>query len=111
MVSNERLAEAAIALQQVFYQQGIKNGLFGGFAIAALGGVRSSKDLDVIAALSKDQIVEVVSRNPQFRFMQNTRQDYSCFVWSDKKDMRDSVLVEVFPERFTGNLLRNGFSE
>lgn len=43
----DRLNDAAIALSRVLNDAGIKFGIFGGYAIAVLGGQRESKDIDL----------------------------------------------------------------
>jgi hypothetical protein len=70
-----RLNDAAIALHQVFQQANIKHGIFGCYAIASLGGPRESKDVDCIAAVSKEQIVQVLNGRNGFVFINQTRQD------------------------------------
>ena len=47
----DRLNDAAIALSRVLSDARIKFGIFGGYAIAVLGGQRESKDIDCVAAL------------------------------------------------------------
>ena len=48
-----RLNDAAIALSRVFNTADFKFGIFGGYAIAVIGGQRESKDIDCVASLSK----------------------------------------------------------
>lgn len=102
---HSRLNDAAIALYQVLHQAGIKHGIFGGYAIATLGGPRESKDVDCIAAVSKSQIINVLDGRNGFQFVNQGREDYVAFLWDDKPDRRHAVLVEVFVERFPGPYL------
>ena len=102
----DRLSDAAIALHQAFTAENVKYGIFGGYAVSILGGPRESKDVDCIAALSKEQVVSILSRQPQFRLIPQTRTDYVAFFWNDDtKSVSDHVLVEVFTEKFPGKLL------
>lgn len=97
-----RLNDAAIALHRVLNEQHITFGIFGGYAIGALGGVRESKDIDCLASVSKEQILQLMDCKEGFQAVPQTRQDYVAFLWSDKADRSNAVLVEVFCERFPG---------
>ncbi|EQK99582.1 hypothetical protein G6O67_005588 [Ophiocordyceps sinensis] len=98
-----RLNDAAIALHRVLDTAHVNFGIFGGYAIGALGGVRESKDIDCLASVSKDEIMEILDRKQGFQAIPQSRQDYVAFFWSDKPDRSHAVLVEIFCERFPGS--------
>ncbi|KAG4430177.1 hypothetical protein IFR05_014336 [Cadophora sp. M221] len=56
----DRLNDAVMSLSRVLSDAGIKFGIFGGYAIAVLGGQRESKDIDCVAALSKQAAVNLL---------------------------------------------------
>lgn len=97
-----RLNDAAIALHRVMATAGIRYGIFGGYAIAVLGGQRESKDIDCIAAVTKQQIISLMDRKEGFVAVPQSRQDYVAFLWSDKPQRENAVLVEIFCEQFPG---------
>ncbi|RCI14421.1 hypothetical protein L249_6186 [Ophiocordyceps polyrhachis-furcata BCC 54312] len=86
--SIRRLNDAAIALYRVLNRQNIAFGIFGGYAIGTIGGVRESKDIDCLASVSKDQILQLLDRKEGFQAVPQTRQDYAAFLWSDKADRK-----------------------
>lgn len=98
----ERLNDAAIALHRVFSREQIAFGIFGGYAIASLGGPRESKDVDCLVSASKDQILRLLGSVQGFQFIPQSRQDYAAFFWSDRADRGNAVLVEIFCEKFPG---------
>ncbi|KAI1073495.1 ser/Thr protein phosphatase [Whalleya microplaca] len=97
---NERLNDAAIALHRVLSRERINFGIFGGYAIAAIGGVRESKDVDCLASVSKAQVIQLLDGKEGFQAIPQSRQDFVAFFWSDKPDRRNAVLVEIFREQF-----------
>lgn len=99
----DRLNDAAIALQQVLGPASIKFAIFGGYAVTALGGVRESKDIDCVAQVTKEEAVSLLDKKNGFTVIPQTRQDYVAFFWSAPGDSRNNgVLVEIFPEQFPG---------
>lgn len=65
-----RLGDASIALCQVFSQAGVKCGIFGGYAIAVLGGARTRKDIDYLASVSKEEVLSILDgKNSFFLFL------------------------------------------
>ncbi|KAK2613104.1 hypothetical protein N8I77_000033 [Diaporthe amygdali] len=100
----DHLHDAAIALKQVLGQAGVKFGVFGGYAVSVLGGVRESKDIDCLASVTKDQAVALLDGKNGFRVIPQSRQDYVAFFWQDpgKKPGNNPVLVEIFCESFPG---------
>ncbi|WEW54789.1 hypothetical protein PRK78_000214 [Emydomyces testavorans] len=98
-----RLNDASIALFRVLHSAGIKHGIFGGYAIAVLGGPRESKDVDCIASVSKAQIISILNNKEGFQYIDQSRDDYVAFLWSDRPDRAQAVLVEIFVEAFEGN--------
>ncbi|KAF1951784.1 hypothetical protein CC80DRAFT_193786 [Byssothecium circinans] len=110
----ERLNDAAIALQKVLGEAGVRFGIFGGYAVSVLGGVRESKDVDCIVALSREQVIAALDKRAGFSLIPQTRQDYVAFFWSEKANSTNPVLVEIFCEQFPGskfNMSRLGLSE
>lgn len=105
MVIQQRLNDAAIALQQVFGPANVKFAVFGGYAVTTLGGTRESKDVDCIAKLTKEDAIRLLDQRNGFAVVPQTRQDYVAFLWSKSGDSRNAVLVEIFPERFPGKQL------
>ncbi|KAF2121497.1 hypothetical protein BDV96DRAFT_594691 [Lophiotrema nucula] len=109
MSSQDRLADAAIALNRVLTEAGIRYGLVGGYPISLLGSARTCKNVNCLAQTSKDEIIVALNGRDGFTrtLTNNERQDYASFLWSDRigwtQDWgRDAVLVEVFCEQFTG---------
>src|SRR4029077_5058450 len=98
----ERLNDAAIALHRILSQANIRFGIFGGYAIGVLGGVRESKDIDCIASISKQQIITLLDGKEGFVAVPQSRQDYVAFLWSDTPNRSNAVLVEIFCEQFAG---------
>ncbi|KAF3065682.1 hypothetical protein CFAM422_009597 [Trichoderma lentiforme] len=96
------LNDAAIALHNVFNREHINFGIFGGYAISALGGVRESKDIDCLASVSKEKVTQILTETDGFRVIPQSREDYVAFLWSDHVDGRNPVLIEIFCERFPG---------
>jgi hypothetical protein len=102
----ERLNDAAIALHRILSRANVRFGIFGGYAIGVLGGVRESKDIDCIASISKQQIIILLDGKEGFAAILQSRQDYVAFLWSDKPDRSNAVLVEIFCEQVTGESRR-----
>ena len=97
-----RLNDAAIALNRILSRNGVKFGIFGGYAVATLGGPRESKDVDCLASVTKQQIISLLSGKEGFEYLSQGREDYVAFFWSDKPNRERAVLVEIFCERFPG---------
>ncbi|OAA61259.1 hypothetical protein SPI_05283 [Niveomyces insectorum RCEF 264] len=79
----ERLNDAAIALHRVLSRENISYGIFGGYAIGIMGGVRESKDVDCLASVSKSQIIQLLDKKEGFQAIPQSREDYVAFFWSD----------------------------
>jgi hypothetical protein len=101
----DRLNDAAISLHRILSRHHVHSGIFGGYAIGVLGGARESKDIDCIASISKEEVISLLDGKEGFTAVPQTRQDYVAFLWSDKPDGRQAVLVENFCEQFTGKIL------
>jgi hypothetical protein len=86
------LSDAAIAIREVLDNLGVPFGIFGGFAIATLGGLRESKDIDYTVHCTKEWLVENLKKIKGFKSMDNQRQDIITFLWGDR-----NVLLEFFP--------------
>ncbi|EPE06100.1 ser thr protein phosphatase superfamily [Ophiostoma piceae UAMH 11346] len=100
---SERLNDAAIALHRVLNRSGVTFGIFGGYAVSAIGGVRESKDIDCLAAVTKGQIIQLLDGHEGFQVIPQSRQDYVAFFWSNQQDRKNAVLVEIFCEQFPGS--------
>lgn len=100
-----RLNDAAISLHRVLSQNNVHFGVFGGYAIGVLGGARESKDIDCIASVSKQQIIDLLDGKDGFISVPQSRQDYVAFLWADKPDRSNAVLVEIFCEQFMGEVI------
>lgn len=98
----ERLNDAAISLHRILRANHVSFGIFGGYAISAIGGSRESKDVDCLAAISKEQAIKLLDGHGGFTVIPQTRQDYVAFFWSDREDKGNAVLVEIFCEKFPG---------
>ncbi|KAL2817971.1 hypothetical protein BDW59DRAFT_175294 [Aspergillus cavernicola] len=98
----DRLHDAAIALHRILAPANIRFGIFGGYAIGVLCGSRESKDIDFLASVSKQQIVALLDGKGGFVAIPQGRQDYVAFLWSDRPDRGNAVLVEIFCEQFAG---------
>lgn len=99
-----RLNDAAIRLYQLMDEASIKHGIFGGYAVAVLGGPRESKDIDCLASTSKQALIQLLEGKSGFQYVPQSRTDYVAFLWSDRADRGNAVLVEVFVEQFAGVL-------
>ncbi|KAG6039843.1 hypothetical protein E4U41_002021 [Claviceps citrina] len=99
----ERLNDAAIALHRVLSRRQIKFGIFGGYAVTTLGGFRESKDVDCIASVSKEQVIQLLNEKDGFYLIPQSRADYVAFFWSDRADRNKEVLVEIFCDQFPGS--------
>ncbi|TVY83017.1 hypothetical protein LSUE1_G002429 [Lachnellula suecica] len=98
-----RLNDAAIVLYRVLERAGVNFGIFGGYAIAALGGPRESKDIDCVASVTKAQIIALLDAKDGFAAVPQGRQDYVAFLWSNTPNRKNAVLVEIFCEQFPGS--------
>ena len=94
MTTIAELSDAAIAICRVLDQSGVKFGIFGGFAVSALGGPRGSKDIDCVVHCSKEWLVERLKSVPSFQTMGNTRPDLAKFLFG-----KSHVLIEFFPSK------------
>ncbi|GAB7336731.1 hypothetical protein MBLNU13_g10831t2 [Cladosporium sp. NU13] len=86
------LSDAAIAIREVLDDLEVQFGIFGGFAIATLGGPRESKDIDCAVHCTKEWLVEKLRKIEGFKPMDNQRPDIVTFLWGDR-----NVLLEFFP--------------
>ncbi len=96
----ERLNDAAKALYKVLSEAGVKHGIFGGCAIGALGGPRESKDIDCITSVSKQQILSILNGKQGFEYLNQAREDYVAFFWSDRPDKTRALLLEILSRIF-----------
>lgn len=87
-----KLSDAAIALSKALDDLNVDHGIFGGFAVAAIGGPRESKDIDCAVGCSKEWLVSALSKVKGFKSMGNSRPDLAQFLYGD-----GNVLVEFFP--------------
>ncbi|EER43203.1 predicted protein [Histoplasma capsulatum H143] len=101
MVGQACLNDAAIVLHRVLSGQ-VKFSIFGGYAVLTLGGPRASKDVDCIASVNKQQILNILDGKNGFVAVSQLWQDYVAFLWSDKLNRERAVLVEIFCEGFSG---------
>ncbi|KXS93549.1 hypothetical protein AC578_4972 [Pseudocercospora eumusae] len=92
MPSFGKLSDAAIAIEQALAPQGVDFGIFGGYAVAVLGGPRESKDIDCAIGCTKEWLVENLGRVPGFRSTGNARADLASFLYGN-----DNILIEFFP--------------
>lgn len=97
-----RLNDATIALYRILSPHNVKFGIFGGYAVATLGGPRESKDVDCLSSVTKQQIIGLLDGKAGFDAVPQARQDYVAFLWSDKPNRERAVLVEIFCEGFPG---------
>ncbi|KAI2463150.1 hypothetical protein F4781DRAFT_426593 [Annulohypoxylon bovei var. microspora] len=101
-MTRDKLNDAAIVLNRVFRSEGIKYGIFGGYAIGTFGGTRSTKDIDCLASTSKEQVLKLLTLKDGFEPISQSRDDYVAFLWDEKVNSTNPVLVEVFCEKFPG---------
>ena len=91
-----RLNDAAIALHRALAAAHIKHGIFGGFAVATLGGPREGKDIDCLAAVNKEQVLDILNSKHGFTFIDRPGNDFVAFLWTENPHKKyDPVLVEV----------------
>ena len=93
-----RLNDAAIALHRLLSSHHVNFGIFGGYAVATLGGPRESKDVDCLASVNKQQIITLMDGKAGFQAIPQSRQDCVAFLWSEKPNRERAVLVEIFCE-------------
>ena len=98
----ESLSKAAVALYAALSSANVQHGIFGGYAVAALGGPRASKDADCVAASNRARLVAIIGARSDFTLIPQTREDYVSF-WHETPTSRP-VLVELFPTQFLGQL-------
>jgi hypothetical protein len=97
-MSNEmRLYQAALELDTVLTENKIGYGIFGGWAINALGSDRGTKDIDCLVAAEKEDISRIFSGKPGWIQIPGQRQDYIAFLVGESTE---NVLVEFFPGKF-----------
>ena len=97
-----RLNDAAICMFKILNDAGVKHGIFGGYALGALGAPRESKDIDCIASVSKPQVISIMNGKEGFVYIDQSCEDYVAFFWSDNKERTEAVLVEIFVSSFPG---------
>lgn len=90
----KRLSAAAVAISRILSDRGIKHGIFGGWAVNALGGVRATKDIDLMAAIGKDELWKLMEGRSGWVIIPNMREEYASFFWDDV--LNKPVLVEIF---------------
>ncbi|KAL4799216.1 hypothetical protein BDV19DRAFT_385467 [Aspergillus venezuelensis] len=95
-----RLNDAAIALHHILALANVHFGIFGGYAIGVMGGSCESKDIDCLASITKEQVIALLNGKDGFAVIPQTPQDYVAFLWSERADGRNAVLVEIFCEHF-----------
>jgi hypothetical protein len=95
MPTTAALGDAAIALSRALSTLGVEHGVFGGYAVAVLGGPRASKDIDCAVNCQKEWLVRNLSAVEGFKFTGNARPDLVVFLYGDK-----NILIELFPSTF-----------
>jgi hypothetical protein len=111
-----RLNDAAIALARVLDKKIIYFGFFGGYAIGAYGGQRECQDIDCLAGATKQQLIDLLDGKGGFvkapietRFIGAPNQiseDYVAFLWSERPNRQNEVLVEIWCDQFPGKFTR-----
>lgn len=74
------LDDAAISLDEVLSSANIQHGIFGGYAISALGGPRVSMNVDRVASSTRDQLVALIGSRSDFALIPTMREDYVSFL-------------------------------
>lgn len=74
-----RLNDASIALNKILQRADVRYGIFGIYAIAVLGGQCENKDIDCVASVTKEQILNIMDGNSGFVAVPQTRHDYVFF--------------------------------
>ncbi|RMZ81346.1 hypothetical protein DV738_g2246, partial [Chaetothyriales sp. CBS 135597] len=54
------------------------------------------RDVDCIAKVDKEQLINILDGRSGFAFVNQTRQDHGAFLWSDTPDRKNAVVLEVF---------------
>ncbi|KAI0378524.1 hypothetical protein F5Y04DRAFT_283752 [Hypomontagnella monticulosa] len=96
----ERLHDTAIELHHILSQKNLRFGIFGGYAIAVMQGVRDTSDIDCLVSASKDDVIEVLDGKGSFILLPSPRQDYALFHWRDLPTGRYPVQVKMFFTHF-----------
>lgn len=92
--SGDRLSLAAVSISTILSKNGTKHGIFGGWAVNILGGLRVTKDIDCLAAIGKDELLELMAKQENWTKIPNMRDDYTAFFWDDH--LKRPILVEIF---------------
>lgn len=90
----KRLSQAATEISKILSDNGVKHGIFGGWAINVLGGERVTKDVDCLAAIGKDELLKLIVKQKGWTAIPNMREDYAALFWDDH--LERPVLVEIF---------------
>lgn len=100
-MAQDRLNDAAITLYEALSAANVPHAIFGGYAVSTYGGPRESKDVDCIAALSKQRVISILANRSDFTLIPQTREDYVGFFWQ-AQPKSPTVVVEIFPSQFPG---------
>ncbi|KAI9768677.1 MAG: hypothetical protein M1839_003985 [Geoglossum umbratile] len=79
----DRLNDAAIALSRVLSTNSIKHGIFGGCAVAALGGPCEAKDIDCLVASDKQRVLDLLGGKGDFQAVSQASEGFVAFSWDD----------------------------
>lgn len=85
MAPQGNLNDAAIAVSKVLTEHGIQHGVFGGWAVATLGGPRESKDIDCLVATNRATSLDLLDKKHGFVLIPQMREDYVAFFWQIEK--------------------------
>lgn len=100
-----RLADIAIILYEHFHDAKINFGLFGDYAISVISHddkVRECNDIHCIVSATKPEILSLIDGKDGFSAINQPREDYIAFLWSERPDRSSPILVEIFCDRFPG---------
>ncbi|PKY07173.1 hypothetical protein P168DRAFT_324609 [Aspergillus campestris IBT 28561] len=99
----ERLNDAAIALNYHLTQNQTPHGIFGGYAITVLGKTRETDNIDCLASITKHECITLLNGKSGFVAKPRPRQDWIQFEWSEESGEPGSpIRVKIICEMFGG---------
>lgn len=97
--SQGRLSLAAVSISTILSENGIEHGIFWGWAVNMLGGHRATTDIDCLAAIGKDELLELMVNQQDWTKIPNMREDYTAFSQDDPVEIFVGELLSMIMAR------------